>query len=200
MATQLSSDRSKNLDLIWLLSASTKPNKAASHEGFTLVEVLIVVVLAAVLVLIAAPGWLAFGNRQRVGTANTEMLLLLREAQAEAIAKRTTYGVKLTPDEALGPTVTKFTSRGQAAGDIIEISTERLGNDDSDKPSGLTLTTIPANPTNLYRFNFDGSVDGNTNGDYIYKIVLEKEGVRRCVVVETLLGAMSEGKDDDCDA
>lgn len=199
MATQLSSEPSKNFDLIWLLSALTKRETSNAKAGFTLVEVLIVVVLAAILILIAAPGWLAFGNRQRVGTANTEMLLLLREAQAEAIAKRTTYGVELDPDAALGPTVTKFTSRGQAAGDIVPVSTERLGNDDSDQDSGLTLTTVPANPTNRYRFNFDGSVDG-TDGDFIYKIVLEKDGVRRCVVVETLLGAMSEGKDDDCDA
>lgn len=201
MTTQLASNQSKRLDVTWLLSARLKHQPRVSDSGFTLVEVLIVVVLAVILAAIAAPGWLAFGNRQRVAAANTELLQLLREAQAESIAKRTTYGIELDPAAALGPTVTKFTARGQGdTGNIVPISVERLGNDDGDKDSGLVLTTVPNNPTNRYRFNFDGSVDGTDAGGYVYKVVLEKEGVRRCVVVETLLGAMSEGRGDECDA
>lgn len=182
-------------------------------QGFTLTEVLIVVFIAAILAAIAAPGWLTFMNRQRVAVANREVLMLLREAQTEAIAKRTTYGVLLDPAAADGPTIAKFTTKGQNSDPAdpanvtnrIVISTQLLG---EQKPgagnNGLVLTTVPNNPNNEYRFRFDGSVDKGfipaAAGEYVYKIQLEQNGTRRCVIVETLLGAMSEGAGDECDA
>lgn len=200
MTTQLAQSQQQKLALVWFSTIAHKRASKTSAAGFTLTEVLIVVVIASILALIAAPGWLAFSNRQRVATANTELLQMLRDAQTAAIAKRTTYGIEIDRTAPLGPTATKFTSKGQGGtGNIIPLGTEKLGGDDTDKDSGLTLTSIPAN-VDQYRFNFDGSVDGTSSGGYVYKLVLEKQGVRRCVVVETLLGAMSEGKGDECDA
>src|SRR5919199_6433626 len=72
-------------------------NKTASRKGdggFTLLEVLIIVILVGIFAAIAAPSWLAFINRQRVRTVNDRVLQTLRLAQSEA--KRGKREVKLT--------------------------------------------------------------------------------------------------------
>lgn len=209
MATTLNS-RLKQQPMVYpdQLASLLSPKGRAHQQGFTLTELLVVLIIAGALAAIAAPGWLTFMNRQRVSTANKEVLQALRNAQTEAIAKRTTYGVLLNPGAPTGPTITKFTAKGQDPTDVDDkavISTDLLGELGANSDTtGLILTTIPDNVTNEYRFNFDGSVDQSfipvSTGDYVYKIQVEKQGARRCVIVETLLGAMREGQGDDCDA
>ena len=58
--------------------------KKTSTGGFTLIEVLVVVVIVGVLASIAAPGWLAFINRQRANAVRDEILQVLQTAQSDA--------------------------------------------------------------------------------------------------------------------
>ncbi len=190
----------------WWVKKTFLSNENNVSAGFTLTELIVVVVLAGTLAAIAAPGWLTFMNRQKVSTANKEIFQVMREAQSNAIAKRATYGVVLDPDDPRGPTITQFSAKGQDLTDptqLSELSTIVLGGENFE------LTTIPPNNTNpiQYRFNFDGSVSqdflpdrDDENAEYAYKIEISRDGIRRCIIVDTLLGAMSEGSDDECDA
>ena len=188
----------------WWVNKKLLNKQNHASAGFTLTELIVVVVLAGILASIAAPGWLAFSNRQKVSAANKEILQVMREAQSDAIAKRVTYGVLLDPDAPDGPTISKFSTKGLDVTDetqFAEISTVVLGG------RGFELKTIPPNPANLiqYRFNFDGSVSqdfipDSGEDDYVYKIEISNKNSRRCTIVNTLLGAMSEGSGDECDA
>lgn len=57
------------------------------NKGFTLPEVLIIVVMIGILAAVAAPSFLAFLNRSRVNDALVSVEGALKEAQREAIKK-----------------------------------------------------------------------------------------------------------------
>ncbi|MCC5659721.1 prepilin-type N-terminal cleavage/methylation domain-containing protein [Nostoc sp. XA010] len=61
--------------------------------GFSLLELIAVMVIIGILSAIAAPGWAAFVNRQRVNKANDAVLAALQEAQREAKNKKLSYSV-----------------------------------------------------------------------------------------------------------
>ncbi|MCY7282134.1 MAG: prepilin-type N-terminal cleavage/methylation domain-containing protein, partial [Cyanobacteria bacterium CAN_BIN43] len=61
------------------------PLKRSNDGGFTLIEMLVVVLMVGILAAIAAPSWLAFLNARRVNTVNDEILQALRQAQAQSV-------------------------------------------------------------------------------------------------------------------
>src|SRR4028119_1142300 len=84
-----------------LHNSAAKPspnfNKTASRKsdaGFTLLELIVIVLILGVLSSIAAPSWLAFINRQRVRTVNDRVFQTLRSAQSEA--KRSKRDITVT--------------------------------------------------------------------------------------------------------
>src|SRR4028118_997378 len=91
-----------------LHNSAAKPspnfNKTASRKGdkgFTIIELLIIVLMLGIFASIAAPSWLAFINRQRVRTVNDRVLQTLRSAQSEA--KRSKRNIIITFDTTVDP-------------------------------------------------------------------------------------------------
>lgn len=77
------------------LSARVKYSSQASRQtaGFTMIELLVVIIIVGILSAIAAPSWQAFTNRQRVNKVNDLVLSALQEAQREAKRTKRNYSV-----------------------------------------------------------------------------------------------------------
>ncbi|NES02312.1 MAG: type II secretion system protein [Okeania sp. SIO2F4] len=71
-----------------LLKMLPRTHPKASTVGFTIVELMVVVLIIGILSAIAAPGWNAFISRQRTRTVNDGVFRALRSAQSDAKLKK----------------------------------------------------------------------------------------------------------------
>jgi type II secretory pathway pseudopilin PulG len=173
-------------------------NKTASRKGdggFTLLEVLIIVILVGIFASIAAPSWLAFINRQRVRTVNDRVFQSLRLAQSEA--KRTKRDIKIefksnASNPPVDPPTVTFTPSLATGG-----STQTLNAGGEIKPGTIKLSAASCpvgacTAATALTFNYNGVVDPVTNPGLplVVTVSAVKGGSKQCVIVETLLGSM----------
>lgn len=189
-----------------------------SHKtgGFTLLELLVVILIISVLFAIAAPGWLAFANNQRLNTASGQLAQVIRNAQSEARRTQTPRAivfdnnnnqprvavVGLVPDAsgdpnlATIPTAAAITNWEILGGGNINQNLLRMQITGSPAiPSG---TAAPA--SGFFIFNSDGTSWRSTNAATTTTVpftvrvdLIPNPNNRRCISVQTLLGSLSEG-------
>ncbi len=181
-----------------------------SNQGYTLLEMLVVVLIIAILFALAAPGWAAFMSNQRVSQAGNQLAQTVRNAQAVAKRTRTTRIVRFDtaadpPRVAVVPMVPD--SNPPTPIPDAQISNwETLGN--GEIRSGLlqmTATNLPAG--NYVAFDSNGNlvvpqtsvtVGSNT---FLFQVRLFPRlsvNNRRCVIGQTLLGTVRDASGSDC--
>ncbi len=178
-------------------------------SGFTIIELMIVVLVIGILSAIAAPSWDAFVNRQRIRTVNNDILRVLKKAQNEAKSNKrdTVVEFKYVQDDPVNdpprwiimsfeetddgnipipdndPRWQSLDVNGEIKAGMIELSANVCTNND------CTSTQTD----NAIVFNLRGEVRKDTEPEQETPFVVtisRSNGQRRCVFVQTLLGGM----------
>ena len=202
-----------------------QPSLTTDEAGFTLIEVIVVVLMIAILSAIAAPSWLGFVNNQRVSKVNDALLSTIQEAQRNAKSKKLSYSVSFRmngdiPEFAIHPSDTTNPTgwRPLLAGSGVEVKPDQiwvgsnLDDTDANKVDGnvvrldtgkKTITfdqfgNLPKEPT--------PDLGANDVGLVIAVAVPKPDqpteplpATIRCVKVKTLLGSIQTTKgQSDC--
>jgi type II secretory pathway pseudopilin PulG len=203
------------------MNSAAKPspnfNKTASRKGdggYTIIELLIIVLILGIFASIAAPSWQAFITRQRVRTVNDRVFQSLRLAQSEA--KRTKREVTIvfntnTSTPPVDPPTVTFTPPLATGG-----STQTLNAGGEIKPGTIALSTNaialgdPDIPVNSIIFDYQGNVKklppstnpAITNARFVVTVAPANSkpdsAARQCAIVETIIGGMRTAEGTGC--
>ncbi|MCS6812262.1 MAG: prepilin-type N-terminal cleavage/methylation domain-containing protein [Cyanobacteria bacterium] len=179
--------------------------QAPPHDaGYTLVEVLVVVVMIGVMVAIAVPGWVAFRNRFALSSAQVKVAAVLKRAQNEAKLLKTKRQASFRMQ---GKLVQYTVHDASVPPTSPSLPWYDLGTGVRIDPHNTTMHD-PV-PDTIWRMQFD--YDGTANGqigrltlvtperpDQSQQEARNNNRPRRCVFVSNLLGALREDRDQGC--
>ena len=167
-------------------------HNSRSEGGFTLIEILVVVIIVGILGSIAAPGWLSFLERQRANNVKSDLLSALREVQEDAKQQSTGRTVTFRTTAA-GPTIEV------AANSSGNVMTQALGsNAKSIKLKhfvGGNLDPADNTPSDSVAFDYKGGV---STVPFVVQIGTDENPAQKCLIITTLLGGIAEGSGAEC--
>jgi prepilin-type N-terminal cleavage/methylation domain-containing protein len=175
--------------------AVKNPKSRRESLGFTLIEVLVVTVMVGILSAIAAPSWLGFANNQRINASQTKIFQAIKVAQSDAkIRSSNSDRTKLTFTlNASTFNLDNVKSNGGVQnldqGIVIESITYQ----------GIEQPVAPATLIPPIEFDSRGLVFDSTQTPICINLALASNPQKKSwVKIQTLLGALSTGKDSIC--
>jgi prepilin-type N-terminal cleavage/methylation domain-containing protein len=160
--------------------------KQANSAGFTLIEGLIVVVIAGLMAAIAAPAWFSFVQQRKINMAQGMVYQGIRATQADAMQQRHDRRFSIRDrngriEWASHPETTLSTQ-------VVAWSPLVEGVVFAD----IDNTMLSSGGTYYVKFDMYGNVKANIS-TVTFSAGGSKES-HRCVVVSTRIGAMRKGK------
>lgn len=162
------------------------------HDGgYTLLELLIVIVIIGILGSIAAPGWLGFLQQRQLKTAQEQIQRAMYEAISSAKKDKLTWQVSFRESNTRfqyaihASNITPANAFWQNLAEQIQV----------DKDN--TTLFFDSNNT-IWRVQYN--YQGNANGRLGKITLMAKTGgsARRCVLANTLIGNTRLARDKDC--
>lgn len=181
-----------------------------ASAGFSFIEFLVVMVIMGVLAAIAAPSFLAYANARRADTGADQVFQIFRSAKTQAGRVRRPQVVEFNPDN----TDPAQIRAGSVSDDPESRPLQTLGN--GEFPAGLAkLEVLDDNGATVDELQFDeqGNIDATFASENNLQLPItmtvivpspdtnpDITGEKRCVIIETLLGATRQEKDEQCES
>lgn len=176
-----------------------------TNEGFTTIEVLVVIVMLGILTAIAAPGWLNFVNNQRVKNASDAALQLMRRAQSRASTENRTWEASFRIQDEVIQGSTHAVSGGAPLWQTLAPEAGTLVTLDFDSS---TLSQTCEHGDHCVRFedrgviSLDSVEDPDNESGTLARLAFRSrdggdDGHRRCIVVATILGSIRTDRCED---
>ena len=144
-------------------------NARNNNQGFTLIEMLVILIIIGILSAIAAPSFLGMLNRSKVNSALNEARGALQEAQREAIRKSKPCTVSISTTDK------KFTSSCLVTGDRTFDSSVGLETNDLSIP-----------------FSYRGTITLNNGGTFVF-FTKDNFTNKKCLVISSPLAIIRTG-------
>lgn len=161
--------------------------RSRPEAGFSLIEMIVIVVMVGILAAIISPSWGRLLSNQRANSSRDQVVQALRNAQSQATRTRVRYKLVLTPGSATSVPTLCITMAAPLNAACTDGEPLGFG---SYQPRAISLTS----PNTTIFFDEDGNIDlDNTPQGPPFTIVVRSPanvGTARCVEVQTALMAL----------
>ena len=134
------------------------PRAAASQRGFTLVELMVAIVVAAILLAVGVPSFQSTINSGRLATASNELLVSLQTARIEAIRYNHRTAVCLSRNAGGANPACAPAAATDASGWITFVDANSNGTFEAATDRLLRASTVPADVRLLASSNIPSQV------------------------------------------
>ncbi|MEH2263111.1 type II secretion system protein [Nostoc sp.] len=170
--------------LPFIVNAKNVFNKH-SNSGFTLPEILVVVLLIGILATLGIPNWLAFVETRRLNTAQNQVYLAMRQAQSQATKEKLTWQASFREQNSIVQWAVHPAT--------VNPSGVNWNNLDSNVRLDAETTLQISNGVRQIKFDYRGNIISLPRSITISSKYAGK--AKRCVYISTILGAMRMAKE-----